>query len=254
MHRYRAAMLRWATRLLLALALVAAAPLPRSAGAARPRPAPDHLPDHGQRWVFVGDSLTRGLRVEPGQEFPAVFDRMTSGAYAVDLGRNGACLVARACYAWRPWVDEFEAAVFPRPSLTPARIVVLLGTNDLCKPDATVGELEAGYLRLAGLAAAHGTPITFLTVLPQAPPHAHCEDDRTAVNAWLLHESGLDVVDVATPLADPETGLLRPAYDADDGLHINAAGHRMIAVTLGLWAAAAGLVGAEGIEPPTTSL
>lgn len=180
-------------------------------------------------WIFVGDSLTRGLHVDQDQAYPEVFASET-GTLDLNYGRNGSCLVAAGCYAWQPWTTDFASVAFsPRP-IRPKRIIVLLGTNDLCHPDATPVAVEAGYLRLAWIARTHGTPITFLTLLPHGPQYDHCEQDRADINAWLLR-STLDVVDAASPLTD-ETGRLDPAYDSGDGLHINAAGHAVVAEAL----------------------
>lgn len=227
-------------RTLLALGLLVTTLLSPAAAEAR-RPPTWHPTSYRQPWLFVGDSLTAGWRVTRHEAFPGVFDRALPAVWTVNAGRNGSCLVATGCYAWRPWVDDFERVAFPAHARSrPARIVVLLGTNDLCRPGVTVDQIEAGFLRLAELATTQGTPVTFLTLLPQAPPHAYCEDDRLAIDEWLLGASGLDVVDVATPLAD-EAGRLRPEYDADDGLHLSPAGQAAVARTLLRWVRAQGL-------------
>lgn len=220
-------MLRWTTRILAALALAAALATPVHAAPEHRPKMPTELP-----WVFIGDSLTVGFRVDPRYAYPAVFDRATHGVTAINLARSGSCLVTPGCYAWRPWVDEFDHIALDNGRTLPARVIVMLGSNDVCH--SSTGAIEAGYQRLAGIAASRSTPITFLTIPPQAPPHAECEPTRLAVNDWLLHASGLDVVDVTTPLAN-EAGQLQPAYDTDDGLHINAAGQRVVADTIESW-------------------
>jgi lysophospholipase L1-like esterase len=119
-------------------------------------------------------------------------------------------------------------------------VVILAGTNDIAgnTGPARIEDIEANYATLAELAKVHEIGVVFSSVLPvhnytpeskeffaQRPP-----ETIVKLNVWLkayCAAHGCIYLDYFSALVD-KNGLLRQEL-ADDGLHPNHAGYKMMA-------------------------
>jgi len=124
--------------------------------------------------------------------------------------------------------------------LHPKVVVILAGTNDIAGNTGpmTLENIEANYSSLAELARVHNIRVVFSSVLPvhnytpksqdffaQRPP-----EKILALNRWLKDycaAKALTYLDYFTPMVD-DKGLLKRDL-AEDGLHPNPAGYKMMA-------------------------
>jgi len=171
------------------------------------------------RVVFLGDSITDGWRLNeyfPERDF---VNRGISGQITGEmLGRMKADVI----------------------DLHPALLLVLAGTNDIAR-GVSLETIKNNLTMIADLAEAHQIKPLFASLLPvsdyhkdrnpqyerskQRPPAAIRE-----LNAWLsgfCRQRGYPYVDYFSALAD-SSGMLK-AELADDGLHPNSAGYRVMA-------------------------
>ncbi len=125
-------------------------------------------------------------------------------------------------------------------ALRPKAVVILAGTNDIAGNTGpmTLDEIEANYASLADLAKANNIAVVFSSVLPvhnytpesqelfaQRPPEKIVE-----LNLWLrayCASHGCIYLDYFSAMVD-KAGLLQRAL-ADDGLHPNPAGYKLMA-------------------------
>jgi lysophospholipase L1-like esterase len=123
--------------------------------------------------------------------------------------------------------------------LHPAVVVMLAGTNDIAGNTGPMRneDIEANYASMAELARAHGIRMVFSSVTP-----VHNYTDRSkdlfaqrsparilALNAWLkdyCQKDGLVYLDYFSAMVD-DKGMLKKDL-ADDGLHPNDAGYKII--------------------------
>lgn len=169
-----------------------------------------------QRVVFLGDSITDGWKL--AEYFPGrpVVNRGISGQITGEmLGRMKADVI----------------------DLKPAVMLVLAGTNDLARGVAV--EVVKNNLSMIGaLARANGIRPIFASILPVSdyaqnrPPQTPLRPPEKIreINAWLQEHCramGYTYLDYHSAMAD-DKGLLK-AEVADDGLHPNAAGYRIMA-------------------------
>jgi lysophospholipase L1-like esterase len=185
----------------------------REANAALPPPGDEN------RVVFFGDSITDIWKL--ADYFP--------GKPYVNRGIGG--------QTTPQMLVRFREDVI---DLHPKVVVVLAGTNDIAGNTGPMSnkEIEANYLTMAELAEVHGIHLVFASVLPvhnytekskpffaQRPP-ARILD----LNAWLKDyctRNDLVYLDYFGALVD-DKGLLKKDL-ADDGLHPNAAGFKIMA-------------------------
>src|SRR5215470_16571906 len=124
--------------------------------------------------------------------------------------------------------------------LQPKVVVILAGTNDIAGNTGPMRneDIEANYASFAELARAHGIGLVYSSVLPvhnytekskdffaQRPPSRILE-----LNTWLKNycaENKIIYLDYFSALVD-DKGLLKKDL-ADDGLHPNAAGYKIMA-------------------------
>lgn len=124
--------------------------------------------------------------------------------------------------------------------LHPKVVVILAGTNDIAGNTGPMRneDIEANYASFAELARAHGIRVVYSSVLPvhnyterskdlfaQRPPSRILE-----INAWLKDycgRTGIVYLDYFSAMVD-DKGLMKKDL-ADDGLHPNAAGYKLIA-------------------------
>jgi len=125
-------------------------------------------------------------------------------------------------------------------NLHPKVAVVLAGTNDIAGVTGRTRneDIETNYASMAELAQAHGIRIVFASVLPV---HNYTPDAKEsfarrprerilALNTWLKDycaTNGLVYLDYFSALIDNK-GVLKKEL-ADDGLHPNAAGYKIMA-------------------------
>jgi lysophospholipase L1-like esterase len=124
--------------------------------------------------------------------------------------------------------------------LQPAAVLILAGTNDLAR-DIPLVAIENNYAMMASLASANDIKVIFASVLPVSDYHA----DRnpayemtkgrppvyiSALNDWLQKfctQNGYTYLNYFAALADSQ-GMFT-ADMADDGLHPNGKGYRVMA-------------------------
>jgi lysophospholipase L1-like esterase len=193
----------------------------RDADAALRPPAPGE-----NRVVFFGDSITDFWKLD--EAFP--------GKPYVNRGISGQT-TPQLLIRLRPDVIE----------LHPKVVVILAGTNDIAGNTGpmTLEEIEANYASLADLARAHNIKVIFSSVLPvheytpeagdmftQRPP-----EKILALNRWLKNycatappsgggSKGCTYLDYFSAMVD-DKGYLKKDL-ADDGLHPNAAGYKVM--------------------------
>jgi lysophospholipase L1-like esterase len=126
-------------------------------------------------------------------------------------------------------------------ALQPKVVVILAGTNDIAGNTGPMRleDIEANYLSLAELARANGIRVVFSSVLPvhnytdrskdffaQRSPDKILELNKWLMNYVAAHPDCL-YLDYFTALVD-DKGLMKKDL-ADDGLHPNAAGFKIMA-------------------------
>lgn len=186
----------------------------RDANAALKAPAADE-----NRVVFFGDSITDIWKLEdyfPGKPY---LNRGIGGQTTPQM------------------LVRFRQDVI---DLHPKAVVILAGTNDIAGNTGPMSlqTIEANYASLAELARAHGIRVIFSSVLPvhNYTPKAQdfyaqrSPEKILELNRWLKDYSaanGLVYLDYFSSMVD-EKGLLRRDL-ADDGLHPNPAGYKIMA-------------------------
>ncbi|HXJ41994.1 MAG TPA: GDSL-type esterase/lipase family protein [Bryobacteraceae bacterium] len=175
-------------------------------------------PGKPPRVVFYGDSITDFWRLNeyfPGRDF---VNRGISGQTTTQM------------------LGRFLQDVV---SLRPKAVVILAGTNDLAR-GIPVNGIEDNLAMMAALAKANGIQPLFASILPVSDYHKDTDPryEMTAirppsailkVNEWMkqfCQREGFTYVDYHTAMADTNGQL--PADEADDGLHPNAKGYRIM--------------------------
>jgi lysophospholipase L1-like esterase len=171
------------------------------------------------RVVFLGDSITDGWRLNeyfPGRDF---VNRGISGQITGEmLGRMKADVV----------------------NLQPRAVLILAGTNDIAR-GVPVKTIENNLEMIADLAEFHNIKAMFASILPVSDYHkdvnprfemTKVRPPRTIaeINNWLqrlCEERHLLYVDYYSAMVD-RSGMLKSEY-ADDGLHPNSTGYRIMA-------------------------
>jgi lysophospholipase L1-like esterase len=171
------------------------------------------------RVVFMGDSITDGWRLNeyfPERDF---VNRGISGQITGEmLGRMKADVV----------------------DLKPEAMIVLAGTNDLAR-GVPVETIRNNLTMIADLAEFHKIRVLLASILPVSDYHKDKNprfemtprrppEKIRELNAWmqgLAKQRGFTYVDYYAALVD-SAGFLNAEY-ADDGLHPNSAGYRVMA-------------------------
>jgi lysophospholipase L1-like esterase len=125
-------------------------------------------------------------------------------------------------------------------NLRPKVVIVLAGTNDIAgvTGPARNEDIEANYASMADLAQAHGIRMVFASVLPVNNYTENAKESFAlrprerilALNAWLKDycaKHGPVYLDYFSATVD-DNGMLRKDL-AEDGLHPNAAGYKIMA-------------------------
>jgi lysophospholipase L1-like esterase len=171
------------------------------------------------RVVFFGDSITDIWKLE--DNFP--------GKPYVNRGIGGQTTPQMLVRFRQDVID-----------LQPKVVVILAGTNDIAGNTGPMRneDIEANYASFAELARAHGIKVVYSSILP-----VHDYTDRAkdffaqrpmsrilALNGWLKKycaENNIVYLDYFSAVVD-DKGMLRKDL-ADDGLHPNAAGYKLMA-------------------------
>jgi len=185
----------------------------RAANAQLKAPAPGE-----NRVVFFGDSITDMWRLEVS--FP--------GKPYINRGIGGQTTAQM--------LVRFRQDVI---ALQPKVVVILAGTNDIAgnTGPTSLEDIEANYASMAELARAKGIRVVFSSILPVHNYTARATDlfvtrpmdQIQALNHWLREYCGvhrLVYLDYYAATVD-ERGYLRSEL-AEDGLHPNAAGIRIM--------------------------
>jgi lysophospholipase L1-like esterase len=172
------------------------------------------------RVVFLGDSITDGWRLNeyfPEHDF---VNRGISGQITVQM------------------LARMKADV---SDLQPAAVLILGGTNDLAR-GIPLSTIEGNLIMICDLADAHKVKVILSTVLPVSDYHkdaAHPNYEMTrfrppaeirALNAWMRTFCGqrnYTFLDYYSEMVDA-SGQMK-ADLADDGLHPNSTGYRIMA-------------------------
>jgi lysophospholipase L1-like esterase len=186
----------------------------RDANAALKPPAPDE-----NRVVFFGDSITDMWKLE--DSFPAkpYLNRGIGGQTTPQM------------------LVRFRQDVI---DLHPRVVVILAGTNDIAGNTGPMRleDIESDYASMAEMARANHIAVVFSSVLPvhnYTPKSQEAFAQRSpekilALNRWLQNycgANGLVYLDYFTAMVD-DKGLLKRDL-ADDGLHPNPGGYRVMA-------------------------
>lgn len=181
---------------------------------------PPSKPDEN-RVVFFGDSITDGWHlVEYFPDKPYV-NRGISGQTTAQM------------------LVRFREDVV---DLQPKAVIILAGTNDIAGNTGpmSVEEIEANYATIAELARAHNIKVIYSSVLPVHQYTERASDMFTqrppekilALNQWLkgycsTPANGCTYLDYFSAMVD-DKGYMKKEL-ADDGLHPNAAGYKVMA-------------------------
>jgi lysophospholipase L1-like esterase len=171
-----------------------------------------------KRVVFLGDSITDGWQIN--QYFP--------GASYINRGIGG--------QVTGQMLGRMKADVL---DLKPAAVVVLAGTNDIAR-DVAVEAIKGNLSMIADLLAAYDIRPVFASILPVSDHHKDRNPDyeRTPyrppstileLNQWIkemCRRREFVYLDYFTAMVD-DKGQLR-AELADDGLHPNAEGYKVM--------------------------
>jgi lysophospholipase L1-like esterase len=172
----------------------------------------------GDRVIFFGDSITDAWKLD--SYFP--------GKGYINRGIGGQTTPQMLIRFRQDVID-----------LAPKVVVILAGTNDIAGNTGpmTVEQTEANYASLAELAHAHSIRVIFSSVTPihnyaqrltmflQRSPEKILE-----LNRWLRNyceENKLIYLDYYSAMVDSR-GMMKESL-ADDGLHPNDAGYRVMA-------------------------
>ncbi|MBF6124616.1 GDSL-type esterase/lipase family protein [Nocardia brasiliensis] len=195
--------------------------------------------------VAFGDSWFEGVgtTMSANRRSVDVLNSRLDRGWAVNQGIAGTRLLTNEIGT--PGLARFDRDVLAVPGVS--AVLVNFGINDLIlggmsgEPPATADELIAGFTTLARRARAAGLTVHAGTIGPYAGviypgmPVAETVQTRRAVNEWLRTTDVFDTVfDVASAVEDPaRPDFIRPDYDSGDGMHLNDAGARAMAETIG---------------------
>ena len=171
------------------------------------------------RVVFFGDSITDMWKLED----------YFSGKPYVNRGIGGQTTPQMLVRLRQDVID-----------LQPKVVVILAGTNDIAGNTGPMSleEIEANYSSLAELARAHNIRVVFSSILPvhnYTPKGQEFLSQRSpekilTLNRWLKDYcavNALTYLDYFSPMVD-DKGLLKRDL-AEDGLHPNPAGYKIMA-------------------------
>jgi len=164
--------------------------------------------------VALGDSLTYGFPYGPACSWVKEAETLL-GRPIVNRGINGEAsfdMLARL---------KKDVLTFK-----PSCVVILAGSNDALRKGVRWAETKESLVAMAEAVQSEGAQVIF--GLPPAVDDPEAEARLKRQRAWLREEApryGWALIDFAAPLADPETGKIRPELTVD-GVHPNREGYR----------------------------
>jgi lysophospholipase L1-like esterase len=170
-----------------------------------------------QRVVFMGNSITEG--------FAPYFATLFPGQPYIGRGISG--------QTTPQMLVRFRQDVI---ALKPAVVVILAGTNDIAgnTGPSTLEMIEDNIASMAELAQANGIKVVLSSVLPVFDypwkPGLEPAARIVALNRWIKDYAarrGAVYLDYHSAMADGRQGMLREF--AEDGVHPNEAGYRVMA-------------------------
>lgn len=126
--------------------------------------------------------------------------------------------------AGRPWPDttkNITAALQAQPDA----LIINLPSNDVALGYSLEEQLR-NFDTLAAVAAQAGVPLFVTTTQPRNFSAAQVQK-QMAVKDSLLARFGTYAIDFWTGIAD-SNGLINPAFNSGDGVHLNNAGHQLL--------------------------
>jgi lysophospholipase L1-like esterase len=176
-------------------------------------------PGANPRVVFLGDSITDAWRL----------NEYFTGRDFVNRGISGQTTLQM--------VGRFMQDVI---ELKPKAVVILAGTNDISR-GVRASSIEEDFAMMGDLAKVYGIAAVYASILPVSDYHkgedARFEMTRTRppavikqINAWIrdyCRRQGFTYLDYYSAMVDPSGQMT--ADMADDGLHPNAKGYRVMA-------------------------
>jgi len=171
------------------------------------------------RVVFFGDSITEAWKLADSFPNKPYINRGVSGQTTPQM------------------LVRFRQDVI---DLRPKVVIILAGTNDLAGTTGPMRneDIEANLASMADLARAHGIRVVLASILP-VHNYSHNAEDYfaqrpmariVALNAWIkdyCSKNAIVHLDYFSAMVD-DKGLLQKDL-ADDGLHPNAAGFKIMA-------------------------
>jgi lysophospholipase L1-like esterase len=126
--------------------------------------------------------------------------------------------------AGRPWPDTTKNITAALQAL-PDALIINLPSNDVAL-GYSVEEQLRNFDTLASVAAQAGVPLFVTTTQPRNFSPAQVQK-QIAVKDSLLARFGANAIDFWTGIAD-SNGLIYPAFNSGDGVHLNDAGHQLL--------------------------
>jgi len=176
------------------------------------------MPDTKNRVIFFGDSITDGWNLEKYFEGKSYINRGIGGQTTPQM------------------LVRFRQDVI---DLKPKVLLVLAGTNDIAGNTGPMvnEDIEANLASMAELAKAHDINVVFSSILPvhdytprgQEFASQRPADRILALNKWLkdyCDKNKIVYLDYFSAMVD-QTGKLKKDL-ADDGLHPNDAGYKLM--------------------------
>jgi lysophospholipase L1-like esterase len=194
------------------------------------------LPPAEARWVVLGSSTAAGVGATPGQSWVSrtAAALQTRRVRLDNRARSGATTyqalpAATARPAGRPATDPAQDAA-QALATRPAALVLAFPSND-AMAGFTAAETTANLLLIRDLARQQGAAVIVLSSQPRDDAGSAAREAMRSADTALAAALGPCFVDVREALSGPSGGIAT-AYAAGDGVHLNDAGHGLVAERL----------------------
>ncbi len=194
--------------------------------------APSTAGSSGGAWVVLGSSTAAGNGAPAGQGWVSLLEAAFRPA---GVSIRNLAVAGTVTYHARP---NSTALSFSRPSpkaqtnvdaalaLSPTMLLLAYPSNDTAR-GYSVEETVGNLLAIRQISLAKGVPVLVLSTQPRNLSTEQ-RGSLSLIDQQLRAAVGPCFVAVNERLATPD-GLLQSTYDSGDGVHPNAAGHRLIA-------------------------
>jgi lysophospholipase L1-like esterase len=202
------------------------------AGRAEPGLAAGATASTGGTWVVLGSSTAAGNGAPAGLGWVSLLETAyrPAGVSIRNLAVAGTVTYhALPGSMWPPLSrpsPKAQTNVDAALALAPRLLLLAYPSNDTAR-GYSVEETINNLLAIRQTSLAQGVPVLVLSTQPRNLSAAH-RACLTLIDQKLRAAVGPCFVAVSERLATPD-GLLQSAYDSGDGVHPNAAGHRLIA-------------------------